>query len=277
MDWKEYCESYIPKIKEQYFKRVGKVLNLENPVSFTEKIQWLKVYDSSFNKTYCADKILLHDYITKKIGKDICIPIIATYDKPDDINWDILPQKFVIKCNHGSGYNIIIEDKKNIDKDTICKKLNAWLNENYGLIGYELHYCLIKPKILIEEFKEGDTNDLIDYKLFCFNGKGMFWQIITDRRTNEKISHYDMNWNYNPFYDWKKYDSIDTILKPDKYENMIEIAEKIAKDFKFVRVDFYVIKSKIYLGELTFTPADGFQIFKNKDTDLIIGEMLNLQ
>lgn len=277
MEWMNYCASMADKIKDEYRKKMGKGVDLKNPKTFTEKLQWLKLYDSNHLKTFCADKITIHDYCKMKLGKDICIPILNTYNSPNDIEWNKLPNKFVIKCNHGSGYNIIVEDKNSIDKEKICALLNKWLKENYGLIGYELHYCLITPKILIEEYKQSkNQKDLIDYKLFCFNGEPKFWQIITDRRDNEKISHYDMFWNYAPFYDWKKYNSVDNIEKPEKYKEMIDIAKKIAKDFKFVRVDFYIIDSQIYLGELTFTPADGFQIFKNENTDLEIGKMLNL-
>lgn len=275
MEWLEFCKTFIPKIKEQYKKRVGKDLDLENPKTLTEKIQWLKVYDSSFLKTFCSDKILLHDYCALKLGKDICIPILATYDLPEQIEWDKLPNKFVIKCNHGSGYNIIVNDKTNININEINKTLHKWLNENYGLLGCELHYCNIKRKILIEEFKEmTGQSDLIDYKLFCFNGKPKFWQIITERSINEKISHFDMNWTYMPKYDWLKYESKNNIKKPSHYNEMVKIATCLAEDFNFVRVDFYLINNEIYLGELTFTPADGFQIFKDKNCDLELGNML---
>jgi len=277
MEWLEFCKTFIPKIKAQYKSRVGKELNLENPRTLTEKIQWLKVYDSSFLKTYCADKILLHDYCEMKLDKDICIPILATYDKPAQIEWNKLPNKFVIKCNHGSGYNIIVEDKSKLNKAEVNSKLNKWLNENYALLGYELQYYNIKRKILIEEYKEmSGQKDLTDFKLFCFNGKPEFWQIITDRRTNEKISHFDMNWNYKPEYDWLRYSSRKDIKKPSHYNEMVELAKKLSEDFNFVRVDFYIVDDKVYLGELTFTPADGFQIFKDKMCDSKIGKMLKI-
>lgn len=277
MEWLEHCKTFIPKIKAQYRQRVGKELNLENPQTLTEKIQWLKVYDSSFLKTFCADKITLHDYCIEKLGKDICIPIIATYKKPEQIDWKKLPNQFVIKCNHGSGYNIIVKDKSKLNKEEAIQKLRKWLAEDYGLLGYELHYCNVPRKILIEEYKETKgQNDLTDYKLFCFNKEPKFWQIITDRRTNEKISHFDMNWNYAPQFDWARYNSRSDIKKPDHYEEMIEYAKKLCEDFSFVRVDFYVIDNKVYLGEITFTPADGFQIFRNSNCDYVLGKFLAL-
>ena len=277
MKWKDYCKTFILKLKIMYKQHVGKELNLENPQTFTEKIQWLKVYDSTFLKTYCADKITLHDYCLKKLGKDICVPIIAIYEKPEQIDWNKLPNQFVIKCNHGSGYNIIVKDKSKLNKIDTIQKLRKWLFEDFSFHGYELHYHLISRKILIEEYKEmPGQEDLTDFKLFCFNGKPEFWQIITDRRTHENISHFDMEWNYKPEYDWLKYSSRNDIKKPSHYDEMVEIAKKLSEDFNFVRVDFYIIDDKVYLGELTFTPAEGFQIFKNKNCDLILGKLLIL-
>lgn len=271
MNWNDYCLSKLSEIQKQFPNK-----NIENPKTFTEKIQWLKIYDSTILKTYCSDKISLHDYCLKKLKKDICIPIIGVYEKPEEINLDLLPEKFVIKCNHGSAMNILVNDKNKLNYNNMCNQINIWLNTDYSVYG-ELHYKHIQRKVYIEELKQNyGKTDLIDYKLFCFNGVPKFWQVITDRRTNEKISHYDMDWNYAPIYDWKQYESKNDIPKPIKYQEMIDIAKKLSSDFKFVRVDFYVIDDEIYLGELTFTPANGKQIFKNDNTDLIIGNMLKL-
>ena len=277
MEWLSYCQSFVNKVKETYKRRLGKELDLIHPATLTEKIQYLKIYDASFLKAFCADKINLHQYCNRQLGTDICIPIIAVYNRPEDINWEVLPQQFVVKCNHGSGYNIIVSDKTKVNRDSVIKQLHTWLNEDYGMIGYELHYSLITRKILIEEYKQSQGQlDLTDFKLFCFNGKPTFWQIITDRRTNEQISHYDMNWNYAPQYDWAKYSSRSDIAKPAHYVEMCDIATKLSSNFKFVRVDFYLIDDIVYLGELTFTPADGFQIFKDPTIDLTLGNMLTL-
>ena len=275
MEWLEFCKSFIPKVKEQYKSRVGKVLDLENPKTLTEKIQWLKIYDSNFLKTYCADKILLHDYCETKVGKDICIPIIATYDKPEQIAWDKLPNKFVIKCNHGSGYNIIVEDKTKLNIPDVNSKLNKWLNENYALFGAELQYYNIKRKILIEEYKESIDNDLVDYKFWCFNGEPKYFSIGAGHG-HGALNYYDFDMNLYPYQrlDYKcnrnaKWD------KPKTFNEMLVKAKILSKDFKFVRVDFYEINNMLYLGELTFTPGDGYFTFEN-DGDLKVGEMLAL-
>ena len=277
MEWLKYCKTFITPIQNEYRRRMHRQLDILHPVTFTEKLQYLKVFDSTFLKTFCADKIKLHEYCRHKLGKDICIPILAIYDTPEQIEWDKLPDKFVIKCNHGSGFNIIVRDKYTADKESICKRLATWLKKDYGMLGYELHYCLIPRKILIEEFKEmNGMSDLVDYKLFCYNGVPKFWQVITDRHTDEKISHYDMTWNYTPEYDWAKYKSSSNISQPSHYDEMVYIANILSADFKFVRVDFYVIDDVVYLGELTFTPADGFQHFKYADCDIKLGNMLKL-
>ncbi len=270
--WEEYCLSQESNIQKMFPNK-----NIKHPSTFTEKIQWLKIHDSSFLKTYCTDKITVHEYCKKKLGKDICIPILKVYNNVDEIDLSELPKSFVIKCNHGSAMNIIVEDKSKLNLSEAKMKLKKWLNTDFSKFS-ELHYKLIPRKIYIEEFKSNiGKSDLTDYKLFCFNGVPRFWQVITDRRTSEKISHYDMDWKYAPIYDWRDYGSISNIPRPENYELMVEYAKKLSADFKMVRVDFYEIDGMVYLGELTFTPANGKQIFKNSNADKLIGDMLQLQ
>ena len=278
MEWLDYCKSFIPKLKANYQRMMGKSLNLENPKTFTEKLQWLKIYDSSFLKTYCTDKITVHDYVQEKIGKDICIPIIATYNKPEEIDLSKLPERFVIKCNHGCKMNIIVKDKSKMNFNDIKQKLNKWLGEDFSQHnGCELHYKNIPHKILIEEYKENSGHsDLTDYKFYCLNGQPIFCQVIEDRHSNITFSHYDMNWKYSPKYDWKEYRSNPNIKKPEHFDKMIEYAKILSKDFILARPDFYVIDGKIYLGEITFTPNSGYHHFVNKNTDLELGILLKL-
>ena len=277
MNWLNYCTSFKDKLKSQYLKIMKKTCNLENPKTLMEKIQWLKIYDSSFLKTYCADKISIHNYCEDKLGMDICIPILEVYDNPNKIEWNKLPSKFVIKCNHGSAFNIIVKDKNKLNIKNTIDKLNKWLKIDYSTRFYELHYHNIPHKILIEEYKENlGSLDLMDYKFYCFNGEPKFCQVITDRHTNEKISHYDLNWNYSKIYDEYPYNSIPNIQKPKNLELMIEYAKKLSNDFKFVRVDFYEINDTVYLGELTFTPGAGYIKYRNSNIDLTLGEMLKL-
>ena len=273
MNWEEYCLSKLDLAKSLYKKIMKKSWNFKNPKTFTEKIWWMKIYDSTFLKTFCTDKINLHNYSEHILGKDICIPIIKIYNKVEDINYDELPNKFVIKCNHGSGYNIIIEDKTKINKNEVNQKLNKWLLEDYAFKhDCELHYHNIKRKILIEEYKE----NLDDIKIFCFNGKPKFCQV--DKHFQEhRMNFYDCDWNYLPMISNSVYPTNPQKMdkKPEQLNEMLELAKKFSKDFKFVRVDLYPRKDGIYLGELTFTPGGGCQTYIG-DGDKIIGEMLDL-
>ncbi len=275
MDWNDYCISQLENTKKLYEQVMHKKWDFKNPITFTEKLWYLTVYDNSFLKTYCSDKITLVNYCESKIGKNLCIKQLGVYNKPEDIDYSKLPNKFVIKCNHGSGWNIIVKDKSKINKKEINNKLNCWLKTKWS--KHEFHYHNIPPKILIEEYKENiGHSDLTDYKFYCFNGKPEFCQVITDRHTGEKISHYDMNWIYKPEYDWKNFESISNLPKPKHYNEMIEYAKVLSADFKFVRVDFYEIDEKVYLGELTFIPMGGNISYKNKNTDLFLGSKLKL-
>lgn len=270
-EWENYCLR-----KEADIQKMFPNANLKNPQTFTDKLHWLKIHDSTLLKSFCSDKITLHDYCIEKLGKDICIPILKTYNSVNEINLNELPNSFVMKCNHGSAMNIIVEDKTKFNFQFAKQKLDKWLKEDYS-VHSELHYKLIPHKILVEEYKANlGRSDLTDYKFFCFNGEPKFCQVITDRRAGEKISHYDLNWKYSPRYDWKQYSSDPTLEKPKHYEKMIEYAKLLAKDFKLVRVDFYEIDDSVYLGELTFVPANGKQIFKNPNTNLELGKLLRL-
>jgi hypothetical protein len=277
MEWLDLCKQYIPEIQATYLKRMGKPLNLDNPQTFTEKMQWLKIYDSTFLKTYCTDKITVHRYCAAKLGRDIFIPILRVFDNTEQINLDNLPNGIVFKCNHGSGYNIICRPNESINIVSVKSKLSKWLNEDFSTRnGVELHYKLIPRKILIEPYMNDGHLDLVDYKFYCINGTPIFCQVISDRNTHETISHYTDGWKYAPQYDWVEYDSLPNIPRPDFYTEMLSIASRIAADFKLVRVDFYVIANTLYLGELTFTPNSGFHHFKQPSIDIELGNMLKL-
>lgn len=273
--WKEFCISQIPKMKARFRQMMGREPDLVNPKRFTDKLEWLKAYDSTFLKTMCADKVLVRNYVEDKLGEDISIPLIGVYDKFDDIDFTKLPKDYVIKTNHGSHTNIIVRDGK-INKDAAKRQFENWLSKDWSWYGYELHYIPIKRKILIEQYMNDGNSDLFDYKFYCFNGNPTFCQIITDRNTNEKISHYNMNWEYDIKPDQIGFTSIANIEKPKNFEQMKECAKKLSEDFKFVRVDFYEINGKIYFGELTFIPAAAYIKYKNDKVDFEIGEMLRL-
>ncbi|MBZ7982168.1 glycosyltransferase [Campylobacter sp. RM12640] len=285
---KEYYEIYHIKRFEKdkndlnswYRKVTGKTLNLENPKTLNEKIQWMKLYDSTPVKTRLADKYLVREWIKEQIGEEYLIPLLGVYDKFEEIDFDKLPNKFVIKCNHGCSYNIIVKNKAELDLKDIKNKLDKWMNENYAFrAGYELHYLNIEPKIIIEEYIENvSKNDLVDYKFFCFNGKLKYVYTVYGRESEKSVmATYDMEWKQ---LDWcLSIHQLEKtkIQKPNNFDLMKEIAEKLSKDFNFVRVDLYLMDNgQIYFGEMTFTPMSGFAKWNKSNIDLELGKMIKL-
>lgn len=278
MNFQEWCISKKNIVKKQFKEWVGFDLNLDEPKTFTEKIQWLKIYDSTFLKTFCTDKILLGEYVKKKLGISLTIPIIGIYNKFEEIDFSKLPKNYVIKCNHGSGMNIIIKNNI-VDKISIKKKLDKWMKTDYLGLN-EFHYKLIQKKIFIEQYMENKGKPaLTDYKFSCFNGEPKFCQVINDRFTNKlHFNYYDLE--FKPMLNVSRtdhpadYSKLDE--KPKTWDLMLKYAKKLSEDFKYVRVDFYEINEKIYLGELTFTPMSGYIKYKDKNTDIEFGKLLKL-
>ena len=276
---------YIPEcmyqeyLKDWFYFTTGKMLNLENPQTFNEKIQWLKLYDSTPLKTKLADKYLVRDWVKEKIGEDYLIPLLGVWKNFDDIDFDKLPEKFVLKANHGSSWNIIVTDKNKFDKKLAKRKIKKWLNTNYALLGgLELHYKNIKPLIIAEEYIEADDGDLKDYKFLCFNGEVKYVWVDKDRYKNHKRNLYDINWNLVPEKISEKhvYDNFSPCAKPYNFEKMLKFANIMSKGFPFVRVDFYENDNKLYFGEMTFTSASGTHIFTPDIFNFKLGELIDL-
>lgn len=239
------------EISQEYEKVYHRKLNWENPKSYTEKIHVSKVYDATSTKTELSDKIKVRDYIKKAIGEEYLVPLLGVYDKFEDINFDVLPDKFVIKCNHDSGSTTLCDDKSKLNyKELKNKYNNFFLKRNYAYYGYEMQYKNMKPKIMIEKYM---GNALNDYKFLCFNGQPYFCWVDIDRFGNHKRNIYDLEWNLQPFNQMTYGNSEEKIEKPKEFELMKEIATKLCKGFDHVRVDLYYIKNKIYFGEMTFT------------------------
>lgn len=275
----DFCASFKTDVANIYKQRLGIDCHLDNPITFTEKIQWCKVFDSTFMKSYCTDKILLHKYVHNKIGTDIAVPIIDVWENTNDIQWKHLPERYAIKCNHGSGMNIICRHASSIDIKLTASKLNQWQHTNFcWQNGYEMHYYPIKPLIFAETFLDDGRYDITDYKFYCCNGEPMFCQVITDRTNSNgmNITHYDKKWHVLHWLKQKHYPDADVVQMPKQYEYMLDVAKVLSSDFKFVRVDFYVVNDKVYLGELTFTPASGYIIYADKDADTKLGNMVEL-
>ena len=269
-------EAYITRMVN-YCKSGGVVIDLENLETIQDKLCWLNIYDVNPLKIKCADKVQLREYCKEIIGEDICIPLIGVYEKTSDIDWDSLPNKFVVKCNHGSGMNIIVKDKEKIDIQRAISMLDNWLTVDFAFQnGFESHYHAIERKILIEEFKENDDgSDLMDFNWWCFNGEPKLVQIFIGMNTHSPIvGYYDMEFNFKPID--RRSDDFIRFKKPESFEKMKQLAKELSSNFKFVRVDFYEVNSKPVLGELTFTPGALYLPNIRKDMAKYMGDMLTL-
>lgn len=266
-------------LRIRYFCILGKKLNIKNPKTFNEKLQWLKINDRNSLYTNMVDKYEVKNFVKNKIGEEYIIPTIGIYDSFDDINFDKLPEKFVIKCTHDSGGICICRDKQSFDKKRARKKINKTFRKNFFYSGREWPYKNVKPRIIIEKYmSNGDEKELTDYKFFCFNGEPRYVYVSTGLENHEtaRMSFLDTNYEKMEFYrkDYKPFDELPK--KPKEFKKMLEIAEIFAKDIPFIRVDLYEINEKIYFSELTFSPCSGFIPFEPEEWDEKIGELLDL-
>lgn len=262
-------------LKVVYWARTGKQLNLKNPITFNEKMQWLKLYNRNYKYSKLVDKYEVKKYVENIIGKEYIIHTIGVYDSFDKIDFDSLPNQFIIKCTHDSGGNYICKDKRKINIEDIRLKINKAMKSNYYKYGREWPYKDVKPRIIIEEYLSNNDKDLIDYKFWCFNGEPKICLVCTDRQTELKETFFDTNWN---LLDLKRTNhKIDeTIAKPTNLELMKELSNKLSQDMPFIRVDFYEVNGKVYFGELTFFPASGFSTFEPEEWDRKLGDWIPL-
>ena len=270
-------DQYEENLREWYYKRTGELLNLDNPQTYNEKIQWMKLYDSTQVKADLADKYLVREYVKEKIGEEYLIPLLGVWEKAEDIPFEEMPEQYVLKTNHGCGYNIIVRDKKELNVEDAKNKLTKWMDTNFAYsAGLELHYKLIKPLIIAEKYIENMNGEVNDYKVFCFNGKAKYIMFLTDRQTNLKMAFYDTDWNLMPFV--YSYDRLtDHVPRPDNLEELIRISEKLAQGFPHVRVDFYRLNTGKYkFGEMTFTSYSGACLWNPPEYNQILGDLIDL-
>lgn len=265
-----------------YYLHTGNVLHLNPPRTFNEKIQWLKLYDRNPLYTSLVDKYSVKEYVGKIIGEDYIIPTLGVWNCPEDIDYDSLPNRFVLKTTHdGGGEGVIVCDKNNLKKKYINSKLKRSLKRNIYRSLREWPYKGISPRIMAEQFIESDVEDesIKDYKFFCFNGDPEFCQVKSHREGKNFNDLFDMKWNLLPFTGLNPFqkNAMITPQKPDNYELMIDLARKLSDVASFVRVDFYNVNGTIYFGEITFYPASGMGVFTPKEYDGVIGEMLDLK
>lgn len=261
--WRMHC--YWPKFK--------------NPKSFSEKVWHRMLYSRDPLFTMVSDKWRVRDYVTTKVGSIYLIPLLWHGDILTDIPFDGLPQQFVIKANHGCGYNIIVKDKTQVDIPNIKKQLKQWLTENFCLdkyLGTEWSYKNIQPHIIVESFIDDKGKIPLDYKFFCFAGRVEFVLMTFDRFGDVAEKHFDRS--FTPLDLWngaQQYEG--EITRPANYEQMLNVADALARDFDFIRVDLYSVGDKIYFGELTCNPAGGLARFIPKEYDFIFGEKWKLK
>jgi hypothetical protein len=264
------------KIHYEYFS--GNKLDLNNPKDFTEKIAWYKVFYRPKSLNQLVDKFAVRAFVEEKIGSQFLNTFYGVFDDVNEIKFDELPEKFVIKATHTSGHNLIVRDKNKLNLDKTKKLLKKWLKINqYYRIGQEWAYKDVKPRIIIEKYLEQiDQKSLTDFKFYCFDGKAKFIDIHTDREDEHKQGSFDLNFERLPFGVSRFKQIYESPEKPVNLKEMIECAEVLSEKLPFVRVDFYAIDGKTIFGEMTFYPSDGRKKFYPEKYNRIIGDYFTL-
>ncbi len=271
-------DSISPKTatKILHYKKTGKSLDLDNPTDFNDKLQWLKLNESNDLVAICADKYEVRNYVLKYGNPKILNTLIAVYESTDEIEWDELPDKFAIKCNHGCGYNIVTSNKLELNKTEVFYQLDMWLKQSYGKAHLEYHYDKIKPKIIVEEYIENKAGVLpLDYKIYCFNGKPQLVLVCSEREEKLKLDFFDLNWKRLNI-GHKSKESEKELAQPSCFDEMIKSAEELSKPFAFVRIDFYDKDGVAILGEFTFTPGANTAKYYNDYGQKYLGELLTI-
>lgn len=275
----KYVQMWVPSkiyIKIQYRNYTGKRLDLRNPQTFNEKLQWLKLYDRNPLYTNLVDKYKVREFISQTIGEEYLIPLLGVWDKFDEIDFGELPNKFVLKPNHTSGDVFICKDKTKVNFDELRTKVNAWLEREYYWEHREWPYKNIKPRIFAEKYMVDESGvELKDYKFFCFNGEPKALYVATDRGIDTRFNFYDMQFNQLPFMQHYK-NSTKKINKPQGFDEMVILATTLSTGIPHVRVDFYDVNGKIYFGELTFYHLSGLEKFEPDEWDYKLGSWLEL-
>ena len=253
--------------------------NLENPALFTEKLQYLRlfVYPTLKEVSGCAGRVTVRDYVKSKGYESTLVPCLGIYDRFEDIDFESLPSSFVMKCSHASGWNLIVKDKSELDINKAKKQFRKWLRMDYGKKTVEPHYSPIKPQIIIEAYLGNIEHLPAEYKIHVFNGKARNLYVVTGRGEDIRYDQLYIDWtpfDESQFNGWRKSDK--TPAKPEHFDEMVQIAEDLCKQFPFVRCDFYEIDGKIYFSEMTFTPAKGTLRFDDEKADHIMGEWLDI-
>lgn len=265
-------------ISEWYESYTGKKIDIKHPVTFNEKIQWMKLYDNSPLKTQCSDKWAVREYVKNSIGEKYLIPVYGVWNSFDEVDFDILPDRFALKCTHASGTNEIVTSKQDIDLNGLKIRFDEWMGRNYAFMcGLELNYKDIVPRVYAEKYlSTEDGVDLRDYKVHVFDGKAKVIQVDIDRSHVHRRNMYSPDWEYIPcsiLYP-TAHDVI--IDRPGCLDELIRVSEKLSEGFIYVRCDFYIIDDDIYFGEMTFAHGSGVEPFDPESYNKEMGEWIHL-
>lgn len=266
-------------IRLRFMRKMRRMLDLNNPRTFNEKLQWLKIHDHNPRYPSLIDKQEVKSYIEDKLGKEYVIPTLKVYETPDEINWDELPDRFVLKCTHDSGGVVVCRDKANFDKSNAMKRLWRHHRRNYYKHSKEWPYKMVRPRVIAEQYMEDrqGCGELRDFKFFCFDGEPKMLFVASDRQSKEetKFDFFDMDFNHLDITNGHP-NATSEIEKPATFEQMKIIAAKLSEGFPHVRVDLYDIDGRIYFGELTFYHYSGMVPFKPAVWDETMGSWIKL-
>ena len=266
-----------PYLKMVYRIKTGEKLHLKNPVGFNEKLNWLKLNHIHPEYTQLVDKLAVRDYIREKIGEDYLFPLLGSWNSFDDIDFDALPDKFVLKCNHDSGSVKLITDKSKMDKAALKAFFERRLAMNAYCLGREYPYKDVPPKMMAEAFMEApDGGGINDYKFFCFQGKPKLLFVATDRATDVRFDFFDMDFQHLDIVNIHE-QSGKEIQKPSCFEEMKSLAETLSQGMEFVRIDLYEIGGRVYFGDFTFFHGGGFYLFHPAHWEKDLGDLLPLE
>ena len=276
----KYAMRIVPDkayIQMYYFAHFKRFCNLRNPETYNEKLNWLKLHDRNEEYTKLVDKYEVKEYIASIIGEDYIIPTLGVWNHFDDIDFEKLPNQFVLKCTHDSEGLVIVKDKSKLDKVAAKEKIEAALKQNFYYIGREWPYKNVKPRIIAEKYMEDHVDgELRDYKFFCFDGQPKAMFIASDRASDHvKFDYFDLEFNHLDIK--QKYPHAqNTLRKPETFDKMIEFSKILSKGFPHVRVDFYEVDGRLYFGELTFYHFSGFMPFEPSKWDKTVGDWIHL-
>ena len=264
-------------LKLRYWAVKQRKLDLKDPKTFNEKLQWLKLHNRKPEYTMMVDKYRVREYIARTIGEEYLIPLLGVWDDPEDIDFDMLPDRFVLKCNHDSGSVILCPDKSCFDAEAAREKLRSSMKKNLFWWGREWPYKDVKPCVIAEKYMVDESGtQLKDYKFFCFYGEAKMIQVDFDRFVEHKRNIYNTKWEMQDLQIQFPRDAKQDIPKPAELDRMIRLAEKLARGIPHVRVDFYVVEGRVYFGELTFFHGSGHERFTPEEWDYKFGEWIDL-